>query len=167
MIQNTLISNDIINLRIRRAFLEAIYESISNTGEIQLKEVTQVVNYECKICGWGFKPYEYDALVDHLTNDHLITRDKLRDNIIEKRITIGYIVPDKKFEEHMKKYAIPLKTRIDRFNTALKWGALFNQESLVSGNDGIEWIVKPEIVRCLSRVKVLTRELTRTLERTY
>ena len=166
IVDNAVITGDIINSLIRKSFIDAIYTKISPDGTIRLDEVREVSSYQCKLCNMVFRAGEYDLLIDHLRHVHMVPPDQLKENYVAIMTTVGYKISDEAFRASAEKYGVAERTRIDRFTKALKYGALFNQDSIRTNENGeIEWIVKPEIVRYLKRVRELTLERTRTLER--
>jgi len=166
IIDNRIIDSDIINSSIRKSFIETIYSQISSDGTIKLEPVTEVDGYQCKVCNMVFRAAEYDVLIEHLRNAHMVHPDQYKENYSAIAKTIGYKVNDDEFKSNAEKYGVIERTRIDRFTKALKYGALFNQDTMRRSESGqVEWVVKPEIVHYLKRIKELTLERIRTLER--
>jgi hypothetical protein len=167
IVDNAVISGDIINSLIRKSFMDAIYTKISSDGTIKLQEAKEVTSYRCRVCNMMFRAAEYDLMLDHLRHNHMIPPDQLKDNYEAIYTIIGYKMSDDDFKSATEKYGVSERTRIDRFTKALKYRALFNQDTMLRNEAGeLEWIVKPEIVRYLKHVRELTRERLRTLERT-
>lgn len=166
IVDNKVVYGDIINSLIRKSFIDAIYTKISPDGTIRLEPVTEISGYQCMVCNMVFRAAEYDLLINHLRDVHMVHPDHFKENYQTITRIIGYKVSDDEFRSAAEKYGVLEKTRIDRFTKALKYGALFKQETLQRDENGqIIWIVKPEIVRYLVRVKELTLERARTLER--
>jgi len=166
IIDNRIVDSDVVNSLIRKSFIETIYSKISSDGTIKLEPVTEIDGYQCKICNMVFRAAEYDLLIGHLRNAHMVHPDQYKENYSTITKTIGYKVSDEEFKSSAEKYGVLERTRIDRFTKALKYGALFNQDTMRRNESGqVEWIVKPEIVRYLKRIKELTLEKIRTLER--
>jgi hypothetical protein len=166
IIDNRVVGSDIVNSLVRKSFIEAIYSKISPDGTIRLEPVTEVDSYQCKLCNMVFRAAEYDLLIGHLRNAHMVHPDQFKENYSAITKIIGYKVSDEEFRSAAEKYGVLERTRIDRFTKALKYGALFNQDTMRTNENGqVEWIVKPEIVRYLKRVRELTLERIRTLER--
>lgn len=167
IVDNAVISGDIINSLIRKGFMDAIYTKISADGTIRLQEAKEITSYRCTLCNAMFRAAEYDVMLDHLRHNHMIPPDQLKDNYEAIYTIIGYKIADNDFRSANEKYGVSERTRIDRFTKALKYRALFNQGTMLRNEDGqLEWIVKPEIVRYLKRVRELTRDRLRTMERT-
>jgi hypothetical protein len=167
IVDNAVIDGDIVNSLIRKSFLDAVYTKVSHDGTIRLDEVTEISGYQCKLCNMVFRAAEYDLLLDHLRNIHMVPQDQFKENYTTMTTIIGYRMNDNDFRSATEKYGVSERTRIDRFTKALKYGALFSQDTMRTNTSGqIEWIIKPEIVRYLKRVRELTLERMRTLERT-
>jgi hypothetical protein len=167
IIDNTSYSQGIIHSKIRRSVLETIYSKVSADGQIDLDPVTEPVNYVCNECGLPFRLSDKDELLTHLHDDHMISKNETKGHYRVNMKTVGYCVPDDDFAKVMKKYGVIDKTRVDRFVKALKYGAIFNQDSIsTDDNNNIIWYVKPEIINYLIRIKELTRDRVRELERT-
>lgn len=167
IIDNASYANGIVHSKIRRSVLETLYSKVSTDGKIDLEQVTEPVNYTCSECGLPFRLSDIDDLERHLHDEHMIPRNEAKAHYRTNMRTIGFRVPDEDFARVMKKYGVIDKTRVNIFVKALKYGAIFNQDSIVTDDDGnIVWYIKPEIVNYLIRVKDLTRDRQRKLERT-
>ena len=167
IVDNRVIDGDVVNSLIRKSFIDTIYTKISPDGNIRLDPVTEVSNYQCKLCNTVFRAAEYDLLIEHLRNVHMVHPDQFKENYTTITTIVGYKVNDDEFRSATEKYGVFERTRIDRFTKALKYGALFSQDTMRTNESGqVEWIVKPEIVRYLNRIRELTLERIQTLERT-
>jgi len=167
IIDNTSYSQGIVHSKIRRSVLETIYSKVSVDGKIDLDPVTEPVNYVCDECGLPFRLSDKEELVRHLHDEHMISRTEAKGHYRVNMKTVGFRVSDDDFAKVMKKYGVIDKTRVSIFVKALKYGAIFNQDAISTDeNDNIVWYIKPEIVNYLVRVKDLTRDRVRKLERT-
>ena len=167
IIDNASYAQGIVHSKIRRSVIETIYSKVSVDGKIDLDPNNQPINYVCNECGLPFRLSDKDELLRHLHDEHMISRAEAKGHFKVNLKTVGYTVPDEDFAKVMKKYGVIDKTRVDRFIKALKYGAIFNQDSISTDDkDNIIWYVKPEIVNYLVRIKELTRDRVRELERT-
>jgi len=168
IIDNTAYAQGKVHSKIRRSVLETIYSKVSADGKINLDPVTEPINYVCNVdgCGLPFRLSDKEELIRHLHDDHMISRAEAKGHYRVNMKTVGYCVPDEEFAKTMKKYGVIDKTRVDRFVKALKYGAIFNQDAISTENGDNIWYIKPEIVNYLVRVKDLTRDRLRQLERT-
>lgn len=167
IIDNTSYAQGIVHSKIRRSVLETIYSKVHANGKIDLDPVTEPINYVCNECGLPFRLSDKEELFVHLHDEHMISKKDTKGHYRVNMKTVGYCVPDEDFAKVMKKYGVIDKTRVDRFVKALKYGAIFNQDSISNDDsENIVWYVKPEIVNYLVRIKELTRERVRQLERT-
>lgn len=167
IIDNTSYAQGIVHSKIRRSVLETIYSKVSVDGNVDLEPVNEKINYTCGECGLPFRLSDIDDLERHLHDEHMIPRSEAKAHYKANVRTIGYVVPDEEFARVMKKYGVIDKTRVSIFVKALKYEAIFNQDSISTDEHGnIVWYIKPEIVNYLVRVKDLTRDRLRQLERT-
>ena len=154
---------------IRDTFVNAMIDELIDisTGAIdETKEYYETEGYICKVCKRPFAKTQKDRLEDHLRADHVIPGEEIAENIEPHQELKGYTVPQTQFEKYAKRKNMTTKSFIDKLYTFLRYKFIFYEgtPTIIRGGKTY-WIIKPEWVRTLSKVKINVKDHIKKLEK--
>lgn len=152
---------------IRDTFVNAIIDELVelSTGDIdETKGYYEIEGYNCLECGKHVLKHQKEILEDHLRNDHVIPEEDILKFIEPNQQLKGYLVPESQFEKYAKRKNMQTKSFIDKLYTFIRNKFIFYEEEPIIKREGETfWIIKPEWVRTLSKIKVNVKEYIKEL----